>query len=78
MGNNLWLVKRVVKGDDIYDCADGFVIAAEISAEARAIAGDHCGDEGPDVWYDIRRVSVELIGETEWGDGVILRDFRCG
>jgi hypothetical protein len=74
----LWLLKRIRgERDLIYDCNDGFVIRAESSTDARLIASQQFGDEGPNVWLsnDTSRCE-ELLQSGE--PGVILIDFHAG
>lgn len=80
--NKLWLLRRYAyDGDPVYDCNDGFVVAAANEQEAREVAAtDTHGDEGSDVWRDPHRASVEMIGTASTGrpTGVVLRDYHAG
>lgn len=69
----LYLLKR----DDrvCFDEAAGFVVRASCPSEARLIASEHCGDEGPDMWLDA--AVCEVLTETGSG-GVVLRSFQAG
>lgn len=66
--------------DDLwgYDCAYGFVVAAETEDEAREIAASKAGCEGANTWRQPwNTVCEELRAENE-KPGVILRDFVAG
>lgn len=43
----LWMLRYE---EASYDCAEGFVIAAKDELEARGLAAQSCGVEGPNVW----------------------------
>ena len=66
-----------------YDEANGFVILADDSKQAREIAAQKCGDEGVDVWMQAHLSKCELIGcasglWTNRKSQVVLRDFNTG
>jgi hypothetical protein len=71
---NIYLLSR--KGPVDYDEADGFVIAAQTSAQARGFAA---ADEGRATWTDAKRSTCKLIGTTPLSTAqVILRSFQAG
>lgn len=61
------------------DCnvALGFVVRAETPEEARELASKDCGDEGPEVWFDSSKSTIEVVGTCDGGQRseVLLRDF---
>ena len=59
----------------IYDAAYGFVVRAKNEAQARKLAAEKCGGEGPDVWLSSAAGTecTELTAEGE--PGVVLRDY---
>lgn len=57
-----------------YDKAFKFVVRAPSQAEARRLAANNCGDEGPGVWLDSRATRCDRLkrkGEVE----IVCRDF---
>jgi hypothetical protein len=57
-----------------YDKAFGFVIRAASEQDARQMASENAGDEGPDVWLDHTKTTCTLLTtDGEWC--VICRDF---
>ena len=74
----LFLLKNPDPDGRIYDIADGFVIAAESHHQARKIAAQHCGDEGPGTWLDPKMSTCVVINPNRCSEGVILRDFHAG
>lgn len=80
----LWILQPVrsedMTGDDPwspwFDKAFGFVVRAETEEQARALAAEQAGDEGPAPWLSQGYTScteLERYGETE----VIMRDFQA-
>jgi hypothetical protein len=73
----LWIVEREGKQEPIYDAAHGFIIRAETEEDARIIASENHGDEGPDCWLDVTRSDVrELLADGV--PGVVMTDFCNG
>lgn len=69
----LWLLRRPAAAPH-YDTVIGLVIRASDEAQARQMAAEVCGDEGPDVWLHAA-VCIQL---TEAGHPcVVLRDFNA-
>lgn len=71
----LWLLVR----DDAsgYDIATEAVVRALDEGQARWIASENCGDEGPNVWLDPQRTScVQLAHEGE--AGLIIQATKDG
>lgn len=73
-----WSVRP--RGDQLksrLDVADGFVVKAYLSAEARRIASEQAGDEGSALWLDTgKAVCKELMPRGP--SKVILRSFNAG
>lgn len=62
-----------------YDAAHGFVVRAVDERQARQLAADLCGDEGPNVWWGGTFTSCELLATNVFGEAeVILRDYNAG
>lgn len=60
-----------------YDKAHGFVVRAKDPSEARRLAGDQAGDEGPSPWLSEEySTCVEL--KKSGVAGVLVRDFVNG
>lgn len=74
----LFLLQNPDHDDRQYDIANGFVIAAETHHEARKIASQHCGDEGPGTWLDPEMSSCVVLNPDKCKKEVILRDFNAG
>jgi hypothetical protein len=77
----LWLLKpidpNVAWADNLWDVSVGFVIRAETEDRARALAAEHCGDEGSGVWIDpLETKCGELL--IDGPEHVILQDFKAG
>ena len=60
-----------------YDEADGFVVAAETPAKARAEAAEEAGDEGGHTWLSADLSTCKEIS-AKWRAGVILRSYNAG
>lgn len=73
----LWILKPI---DDQsgpwepwYDKTFGFIVRAESEEQARVLAAEQCGDEGPDAWLDESlSTCIELTSDGE--AGVIIED----
>lgn len=76
----LFLLERITTIDSpVYDCNDGFVVAAKTSHSARKIARGCAGDEGALVWVDARESTCQCIAEkTNEKQGIILTNFHAG
>jgi hypothetical protein len=77
----LWLLTRDTTPDraPIYDCYDGYVIAAPTEEEARSIASTRPADEGAECWLAPTMVSCTHIGESlDEEPGIFLADFHAG
>ena len=73
----MWLWHLEFEAGDKPCVCTGFVIASTSVRDARNIASEWCGDEGPGVWQT-ERVTCERIGkalETTMR-GVVLRSFK--
>jgi hypothetical protein len=79
----LWILQPVENLTDRnpwrspYDKAFGFVVRARNEAEARMIASQDPGDEGPGAWKDPELSTCREIpsrGEAQ----MIMRDFAAG
>lgn len=57
-----------------YDKAFGFIILAKSEDEARKIASENCGDEGPDAWLSNNYSSCNVL-DSHGSSRLILRDF---
>ena len=72
----LFLLKSQVSSPR-FDVAKGFVIRASRPSNARKLAAQRAGDEGPEIWFDPEQSTCTLI--REYGpDRVILRAFQNG
>jgi hypothetical protein len=63
------------------DMAAGFVVAAKDEDQARELAANQAGDEGPWIWEDGERSECHLIGHsavTGQEATVLMRDFFSG
>lgn len=76
---NLYILDRLDADDTgvTYDAYDGHVIRAESESDARRLASECRGDEGPDVWLDPSRSSCMVLA-ADGPPGVILSDFHAG
>jgi hypothetical protein len=74
----LFLLKLPESDKVRWDSAYGFVIAAESHHQARKIAAEHCGDEGPETWLNPNKSSCSILNPDKTFEGVILRDFCAG
>ena len=71
----LWILEPIELWNPWYDRAFGFVVQAETETDARAIAADHCGDEGRAAWGSSDETTcIEL--EAGESPGVVMRDFH--
>lgn len=63
-----------------YDVNYGHVVFARTSEEARHLASEIRGDEGPECWTNPKRSCCEMIGVSALYDTpqVLLSDFRAG
>lgn len=74
---NIYKLSRLDKVG--HDEAVGFVILAQSVDEARRIASDKAGDEGPSTWVDDKLSLCELIGDGPLReDLIVLRAFNAG
>ncbi len=74
----LYLLQNPDHDDRKHDIACGFVIRAKSPKEARKIASQQCGDEGPGTWLDPEMSSCLRIPVESVHSEVILRDFNAG
>lgn len=74
----LFLLKLPESDEVRWDSAYGFVIAAESHHQARKIAAEHCGDEGPETWLNPNKSSCSILNPDKTPEGVVLRDFCAG
>ena len=77
----IWFLLPIGVGDARpHDEACGFVVIAKDAREARRVASDDCGDEGPDLWLKARRSTcLELTPRSTGGRSeVVLRDYNAG
>lgn len=76
---NVYVLRRGPMSKPRYDAAFGFVVVADDEAQARQMAAQQCGDEGPDVWLS-GKLTVDILGEALPGHmpNVWLRDFNAG
>ena len=58
-----------------YDEADTFVIRAASPRAARRVASQHCGDEGPEPWMDVKESSCKEL-RSDGEQKVIIRDYH--
>jgi hypothetical protein len=72
----IYLLKRTEQIG--YDEADGFVVAADNPAQARAQAADSAGDEGGATWQAPSRSTCHEINPARQQYGVILRSYCAG
>lgn len=77
---NLYLVRRPDTTSPQHDATFGFVVRAARASDARRLAAEQCGDEGPAVWTDQRTSTCAEIGIAPEGSepSVVLRDFNAG
>ena len=61
-----------------WDCAYGFVVRAETEEEARLLASEQCGDEGPDSWTDVKLSTCDIVSGAEGDAEVVMQDFLAG
>jgi hypothetical protein len=71
----LYLVERI--GSTGYDEAAGFVIRADTPKDARKMAANEAGDEGPHTWMDTRYSTCKVL-TGEGPAGIVLTDFLAG
>ncbi len=71
----LYVLRRLDAPD--YDEQAGIIVRAASATEARLIAADNAGLEGPEVWKSRDSASVRAI-HLRGKAGVVLRDFRHG
>lgn len=43
-----------------YDQARAMVVIADSATDARRLAAQHCWDEGPEVWQELRATATQL------------------
>ena len=55
----------------------GFVIREESAVAARKIAAQKAGDEGAELWLDVKKSSCKTL-KQEGTEGMILQDFNAG
>lgn len=67
---NLYAVRS--KRHHGYDTAHGFVVSATSADRARTLASANCRDEGPEVWLDKAKSTVQNLGVARVSEGVIL------
>ena len=75
----LWLLTRLdYDRSPIYDCYDGYVLAAPTEEAARTMANYRPGGEGA-CWLDPSRAECKHIGESiDEEPGIYLADFHAG
>lgn len=74
----LWFVERH-SGIGEYDSYWSHVIEAASPKKARQMASERSADEGSEVWFDTKKVTVTLIGQGKLGEETIwLSDFAAG
>jgi hypothetical protein len=78
---NIYSLRNIWDRSPIYDAYDGFIVAASSEKDARILANERPGDEGP-IWTDPTKVSCEHIGFTLPSDipvgYIISSDFHAG
>ena len=74
---NLYCISR--QGVWEYDEYDGFIVAAETEASARAFCNAMPGDEGR-IWEDDTKTTCEYIGTAHENvkSGIVLGSFNAG
>jgi len=65
-----------------HDCAQGFIVQANTSHDARELAAEAAGEEGPIVWTSIQHTSCDRLGititsamDTKPLQRILMRDF---
>jgi hypothetical protein len=71
------LERKDLKGPR-YDVAQGFVICATSSKQARTIASKNAGDEGSKVWLSSIRSSCRELNAQKEEIEIIMKDFCAG
>lgn len=77
----IWLLKKTDEGNNqspAYDTAEGFVVAAGCSREARQMAGKEAGDEGPTFWmnkYNVIIIMISAVPDHNVKVGILLKSF---
>lgn len=63
-----------------YDKAQGFVIAAKNTTQARELASQDCGDEGPKYWLDPKQSRISRIATSSkyQSPRIVLGSFLNG
>jgi hypothetical protein len=76
----LWLIKLLPTTWSGYDCAEGFVVAADSEEEARALAATRKGDEGAFCWESPSYSEATLIAPSSiyTSAQIVLRDYLAG
>ena len=76
----LFLVQYADSSAIGYDCARGFLVAANTPDEARRLASLRSGDEGDYYWLNPdQSVCVRIAPSSRYDDPqVLLRDFHNG
>lgn len=74
----IWVLRERRKNNNRYDVADGFVIAAETSYEARKLAAADCGSEGPGFWMNAEYSTCNEVRAESRKAGVIQRSYHHG
>jgi hypothetical protein len=76
MGNRVLFVLTLVV-QNCYDGMESCAVVAYDEGEARALASKAHGDEGPDVWLDVKRSSCKMI-DMHSSSRVLIRDVMEG
>ncbi len=61
-----------------WDCAYGFMVRAETEEEARSLASEQCGDEGPESWTDTSLSTCDVVSAADGEAEVLMQDFLAG
>lgn len=73
---NIYAIKRPF--DEVnYDEQAGVVVVAQTEQAAREIAAMRPGDEGTKAWLNPTESECSLIGQSDLGPFLVLRDFRA-
>ena len=77
----LFLLKQKEEPEgSMYDKAQGFVIAAKHTTQARKLASQNCSDEGPEYWLDHTKSKISCIAESSkyQGPRIVIKETLDG
>lgn len=72
----LYLLRPVKPWEPGYDKAAGFIVRAKTARQARDLASNDAGDEGPGVWLNPKDTTCEIV-TAAGAISVLIRDFHA-